>query len=304
MKNFKDCVHFKNTSLKDYCTFKIGGYAKHLFVVYSSNALIEVCRFLQQKNINFKVIGLGANLLFSDRGYDGAIIVNQSASIMFRKNTVYVGSGTNFGELIFCCRKKGLSGIECLAGIPSTVGGALVNNLGAFNTTFENCVEWIEGFYLSNLNKKIRLHKNDCCFGYRTSIFKQGNFIITKAKLRLNYDNPLNISLKIRQCLTAKHQSQPVNLPSAGSIFKRCEIIPAKVIDELGLKGLTVGGAQISTKHAGFIVNTNNASASNVRSLISTIKAKVKAATNVNLPLELEILPYKNKILKPKIIDL
>ena len=282
----------KGVSLKDFCTFHIGGKAKFLFVTEDTTTLIKVCSYAKSHNIKYKIIGLGANLLFDDLGYNGLIIVNKTNEILFRKNSVYTSSGVNVTSLIMKCYIRSLSGIERLAGIPSTVGGAVVNSLGAFNTNFCDFVEYVECYHKSDLTKKLKLTNEQCKFGYRTSLFKNGEYIITKVKLRLYEDDKTLIQQRIKEAIEKKTETQPLGVPSAGSIFKRRNIIPAKVIDELGLKGTKIGGAEISTKHAGFIVNTNSATSKDVKNLISLIQEKVKTVTNEYLTPEIEFVEY------------
>ena len=215
-----DNFNFKNNvSLKDFCTFKIGGCAKFLFIAEDTVTLINVCLYAKEHNIKYKIIGLGANLLFDDLGYDGLIIVNKTNDICFTLRDpstplrmtakdvyipltplrmtakcveeshkrsdnffVYVDSGVNVTSLIMKCALRSLCGFECLAGIPSTVGGAVVNSLGAFDTNFSDHVEWVECYHKSNLTKKLRLTHDECKFSYRSSLFKNGEYIITKVK--------------------------------------------------------------------------------------------------------------------------
>ncbi len=287
--NGKDFCYTPNASLKNYCTFKVGGTAKHLIEVYNTDALIKVCYKCKLHNIKYKVIGMGANLLFDDFGFDGVIIVNKTKHVLFKKNCVYASSGVNISNLIVKCLNRSLGGFEKLIGIPATVGGATVNSLGAFDTNFTDFICQVKCLEIATGKIKI-LTNEKCKFGYRDSIFKAGEFIILSVKLNLNFMQQEIIKRNMQQALKRKTTSQPLNCPSAGSIFKRTSIIPAKVIDELGLKGLRVGGASVSTKHAGFIVNDGNASAADIVKLIEIIKQKVKNAYNVILPVEIEIV--------------
>lgn len=311
-----------NVSLKDFCTFKIGGSAKFLCIADNINTLIKLCKYCKSHNIKYKIIGLGANLLFDDLGFDGMIIVNKTNKILFEQGSqrskqsasngiteatnlglclqeqtsksavAYVDSGANVTSLIMQCYHRSLSGIENLAGIPSTVGGAVVNSLGAFDTNFSDYVEYVECYHKDNLNKKLILSNQQCQFDYRSSLFKNGDYIITKVKLKLKTDDKTLIQKRIQEAIDKKRSNQPLDLPSAGSVFKRGHIIPAKVIDDLGLKGTKIGGAEISTKHAGFIVNNTNATSENVKQLISLIQEKVKTVYNEDLQPEIEFVEY------------
>ena len=279
-----------DANLKNYCTFKIGGNAKYLIIVNSYNSLIKVCKQLKLHNIKCKIIGMGANLLFDDLGFNGAIIVNKTNNLEFSGTTVVADGGVNLTHLIIQASELGLSGLENLSGIPSTLAGGIVNNVGAFGTEIADCVESVE-CYDENFKKKI-LTKKDCEFEYRNSVFKRKNLIITKAILKLKQNEKSLIKKRINDAILKKSTTQPLNYPSAGSVFKRCEIIPAKVIDELGLKGTNIGGAEISTKHAGFIVNNSSATSKDVKDLINLIKEKVKTVHNVDLKEEIEFVEY------------
>ncbi len=280
----------KNVSLKNYCTMKVGGNTKYLYVANSKNDLLQACVFCNQHKIKFKIIGFGANLIFSDNGYDGMIIINRLNSLIFRKTHAYAESGVAMSSLINKCFFKGLSNLEKLSGIPSTVGGAVVNNLGAFDCTFGDYVEYVECYKKSNPQKPIILKNKDCNFSYRSSIFKNENYIITKVKINLKQGLKLQIKQQIVEAINKKTNTQPLDLPNAGSIFKRSDIIPAKIIDELGLKGLVVGKAQISKKHAGFIVNLGGATAQDIKGLIAIIKYKVEETLSKNLETEVEFV--------------
>ena len=281
-----------NVSLKDFCTFRIGGEAKFLYFAYSNIQLIDVCLYCKSHNIKYKVIGLGANLLFDDLGFDGMIIINKTNEILFEENAVLVDGGVNVTTLIMKCYLRSLCGFENLVGIPSTVGGAVVNSLGAFNTNIGDFVEYVECYHKKDLTKKLTLNHEECKFGYRTSLFKKNEYIITKVKLKLKHDNKKLIKERIDKAIEKKRDTQPLNQHSAGSVFKRGNIIPAKVIDELGLKGTKIGGAEVSTKHAGFIVNSHSATSKEVKQLIAFIQNKVKTTYNEDLEPEIEFVEY------------
>ena len=281
----------KNEDLKKYCTFKIGGTAKYVFICHSTTDLLDTLFFSIKTKHKFKVIGFGANLLFSDEFYDGIIIVNKSSEIEFFNTKVKVDSGVAVSSLINKCAELNLSGLENLSGIPSTVGGGVFNNLGAFDCEFSNFVEGVECYNTNNLKDKIYLNKKDCKFSYRDSLFKHSNLIITKVILNLKKDDKTLIQKRIIDTIKKKAETQPLNLPSAGSVFKRNEeIIPAKIIDELGFKGAQFGSAQVSEKHAGFIVNLGNATSFQVKKLIEEIETQVEEKLNISLEKEIEFV--------------
>lgn len=267
-------VYF-NENLKKYNTFHIGGKAKYLLVVYNENLLHKVCYECKTHNIHYKVIGLGSNLLFDDEGYNGAIIVNRSEKIYKQKNTITVSSGTTIASLINYATTHSLSGLEPFAGIPSTLGGAITNNMGAHGYEISDFIISIKCCEKNNPNTILTLKNKDCDFKYRNSIFKSNKYIILSATLRLNRGNINDIRNKTQEYLKLKLNTQPLNKQSAGSVFLRSNLIPALVIDNLGLKGYSIGDAQISKKHAGFIINKGRAKAKDVLKLIEYINMSV-----------------------------
>ena len=285
-------IHLTCANLSDFCTFRIGGFAKDLYIVYDEQSLYDVCLDCYTHNIKSKVIGMGANLLFDDLGYNGAIIVNKSNEVEFDESSVVASAGANLTKLIQRCFVRGLGGFERLAGIPSTLGGALVNNAGAFLCEISNCVESVDCIDIEANFKPISLTKKECEFAYRDSVFKRKKFIITRAKLNLKQKDKEVIKNEIETSLLQKKLSQPLYFPSAGSVFKRSDYAPSKLIDELGLKGLSVGGAQVSTKHAGFIINTNNATSADVKTLVKKIEHLVTSRLGVTLEREIEYVEF------------
>lgn len=279
-----------NIGLKDYCTFNIGGNAKYLIEAKNKTHLLNVCKECKLHNIKYKVIGIGANLLFDDKGFNGTIIVAKFNNIKINNTKIIADAGTNLTALITIAANNSLSGLEELAGIPATIGGAIVNNVSSHNTCIADYVEYVECYKKNNLSKKLVLAKKDCLFGYRSSIFSSCKYIITKVCFNFNRCETSEIKHKISEAIKAKQTNQPLNYPSAGSIFKRGKLIASKVIDELGLKGLRIGDAQVSTKHAGFIVNVGSASSKDVKALISIIKDKVLSVLGETLENEIEIV--------------
>lgn len=285
-----DVEIYKNKSLKDFCTFKIGGKAKYVYICNTTYALISVIKHCKKKGIKFKVIGLGANILFDDAGYDGAIIINRTNNVLFRQERVYADSGVNVTNLIKKCYLRSLGGLENLSGIPATIGGAVVNNLGAFGSSLSEFVDYVKVIDTKNPDKVFTLNKKDCNFDYRKSIFQNSDLVVLRVKFVLQKEEKTLIQKRITSAIEKKTSTQPLNYPSAGSVFKHSDIIPAKIIDELGLKGLIVGKAQISKKHAGFIVNLGGATSQDVKGLISVINYKVNEVYGKNLQCEIEIL--------------
>lgn len=278
----------KNANLKDFCTFHIGGKAKFLYIAYSLEQLLTVCKHCNKHNIRYKIIGMGANLLFDDLGFNGAIIVNKSNAIFVENNTVWVDSGVNLTSLILKLKQQSLGGFEALCGIPSTIGGGVVNNVGAFGVELGDFVKMVEVRRKNKLSTPIFLNNIDCEISYRDSIFKHEDYIITRVCLQVYQKDVADIEKNISKSINRKSATQPLDSYSAGSTFKRSNIIPAKIIDDLGLKGFSVGDAQISQKHAGFIINTGSASSCDVINLITFIQNQVYLQTNEKIEPEIE----------------
>lgn len=286
--DIKDIEVYQNESLKKYCTFKIGGLAKYLIIVKTTKALINIVKMCEEKNIKYKVIGRGANLLFSDNGYDGVIIVNRSSKIRIKENILEVDSGCNINFLCQELSKLSLGGLEFSYGIPSSLGGAICNNMGAFGGEIGPLVKSVK--ILENGKISI-ISQKKCNFSYRNSIFLQKNAIILSAKLKFETGNPTEIKKNMLANLKRKSDSQPTDVPSAGSVFRRMnEFMPAKVIDLLHMKGTKFGDAMISSKHAGFIVNVGNATSQDVKSLINYIQEKVFFHYSILLQPEIEFV--------------
>lgn len=280
----------ENVSLKDYCTFKIGGNARYLIECKSKTQLLNVCKTCKLHNIRYKIVGLGANLLFADNEFNGAITIPKFNKIKVTNNLVTAEAGINLTAFIVQLSKHNLSGLENLAGIPASIGGAVVNNVSSFDTSISDFITQVECYKKTNLNKRLIISSSGCLFTYRGSIFSSNEYIITKVYFRFPTDNYADIKQKIDLAIKTKVENQPLNYPSAGSIFKRGNVIASKVIDELGLKGLRIGDAQVSTKHAGFIVNLGSATSKDVKALISIIKEKVLSNLGETLENEIEIV--------------
>ncbi len=289
-KHIKNLIYLPNEPLNKHCSFKIGGNAKHFLIVNSIDALLDSIYLCKQHSIKSKIIGGGSNLLFDDSGFDGAIIKYNNSFIKINNNTVYSCSGLDMFSLIQHIKEYNLGGLEFSIGVPAMLGGAIVNNLGAYNNDISTYVKHIT---VLRKNHIIYLNKGDCNFEYHSSIFQKNNDIILAATFNLPYQNKSITQKNLLEYLSKRTSSQPLNLPNAGSIFKRSNnIIPAKLIDTAGLKGLQINNCQISTKHAGFIVNLGNASSADVLALIEIIKNKIYDQYDVILEPEIEYVPF------------
>ena len=282
--------HFTNEPLAQHCSFKIGGNAKYFIFAHNIDALLDVLYTCKQHSIKHKIIGNGSNLLFDDLGYNGAIIKYDDNFKQIKDNKLYASSGVDISELIQYTLQYNLSGLEFTVGVPAKLGGAIVNNLGAYNKEISTYIEHIT--ILRN-NHIVYLTPTECNFGYHSSNFQKTNDIILSAIFNLPSQSNDITRIKMCEYMNRRSTSQPLNLPNAGSIFKRIDdIIPAKLIDNAGLKGLSVGKAQVSNKHAGFIVNLGNATSKDVLNLIEIIKQKIYEKYKIKLFTEIEYVPY------------
>lgn len=277
-----------NEQLKFHSTIRLGGNAE-IFAVPST--LFELNNYLnlaKEFDTEYKIIGSGSNILFSDKGFDGLVISTENfKGITAEKNVITVKSGERINSVINYCTKHGLSGLENLYGIPATLGGAVYQNASAMNTDIsDNIVE-----VATLKNDKIKIYsKKDCDFSYRKSIFKRNNEIILWAKFSLKQETQSKIKEKIFQAIDFRNIHQPKGR-SLGSTFKNTAKISAgKIIDECNLKGVKQGGAEVSTLHANFILANENCTSTDVYSLIRYIENTVKAKTNISLIREIELV--------------
>lgn len=297
----------ENVLLKNYTTFKIGGPAKYFFIAKTKEDLKKAIILAKKINLPFFILGKGSNILISDKGYNGLVINFQFSNLKFQKNKIIAGGGISLGVLVNKSIKKGLTGLEWAIGIPGTLGGAIYGNAGAFGNTIADIVKSVEvlqilGFKnqkskIKNYKFKIKKFKNkECQFSYRESVFKhKKNLIILSAELELKKAKKEEIKKKIFQYLDHRKKNQPLDFFSAGSIFKNpLGYSAGKLIEECNLKGERIGDAQISEKHANFIVNLGKAKASDVKKLINLIKKKVKKRFKINLEEEICYLDFKN----------
>ncbi|MBQ8254361.1 MAG: UDP-N-acetylmuramate dehydrogenase [Clostridia bacterium] len=283
----------RDCSLASFSSFHIGGNAS--YVIYPTTAdelasLSALCHSISVPNI---VIGNGSNLLFSDSGYEGAVILTtQIKDIKIKGNTVKAGCGVSLTHLASEVSESALTGLEFAYGIPGTVGGALYMNAGAYGGEMKDVCVSVKVY--DTVNDEIYdIKAEDCAFGYRESIVQSGDKIILGAKFTLSEGNPSEIIEKMNCLMQQRIDKQPLNYPSAGSVFKRYPgYFAGKLIEDAGLKGYTIGGAQVSEKHAGFIINVGNATAADVLALIAHIRSVIKE--NVGIELQTEVKYIEN----------
>jgi len=278
-----------NILLSKYTTFKIGGKAKFFIEPLDAEDLRRVLKISRKNNLKIFIIGEGSNLLVSDEGVEGVVIKLDNQ--YFRKtkildNYIYAGAGLKINQLLNLCIKNSFSGLEFLAGIPGSLGGALTMNAGTKDSFIGERIKEVEVMdYRGNIK---RLNSKDIIFDYRYSDLDR--FIILGALLKLKKANTEDILSRIKYFKDYRKLTQELSYPNAGCIFKNPKgFSAAKLIDLCGLKGKSIGGAQVSLRHANFIINRNNAKAVDVLKLIDYIRKKVKRRFNVDLELEIKL---------------
>ena len=303
-----------NEPMKLHTSFKIGGPADFFITANNIQEIREVVNIAKENNLPLKVVGNGTNLLVKDNGFRGIILKTNLQEIKITKtknkdeiNTKYkinemessinckeeyivnVQSGMALGKLAQILLKNEIGGFEFASGIPGTIGGAIKMNAGAYGGEFKDIVQDVT--YLNEQNDIVVIQNMQCDFSYRHSLFSNKDYIILGCNLKLYKDTKENIKNKLDENLQSRKEKQPIEYPSAGSTFKRGEdFITAKLIDECGLKGYTIGGAKVSEKHAGFIINKNNATAEDVINLIKHVTEIVYEKTGKKINLEIEII--------------
>lgn len=292
-ERLKASVIKKDEQMSKYTTFKIGGKADIFIIVNDLEELKYIINIIHKYNITFNIIGNGSNILIKDEGIRGIVLkINlQKINIEYIDDyaLVSVEAGVKNGELAAKLQKCGLGGFEFAAGIPGTIGGAIKMNAGANENEFKDIVVNVK--YMDYNGNIKEINNSECEFSYRNSLFFKNRYVILGATLKLYKQDKEKIMEKMQELLSIRKQKQPLSMPSAGSTFKRGkEFITAKLIDECGLKGYSIGDAQVSNIHAGFIVNKGNATAKDVIELTDYVKKKVKEKFNKDIELEVEII--------------
>ncbi len=287
-------VKFKrNILLKNHTTFKIGGPAEYFFEAKTEQDLVKAIKTAQEMKLDFFILGSGGNVLVNDKGFKGLVIKIDNTKYKIQNTKIHAEAGLSLSKLITATTEKGLTGMEWAAGMPGTLGGAVQGNASAFNQSISDVVKNVKALEIKN-HKIKNLKKKDCKFKYRKSIFKENrNLIILSVELEFKKDNKEEIKKRIKQNLKWRRKHQPLEYPSAGSVFKNPpEHFAGWLIEECGLKEKKIGKAQVSKKHANFIINLGNAKSEEVLELIKLIKTKVKQKFNIELKEEIEYLGF------------
>jgi len=281
--------------MSKHTSFKIGGNADIFVKVSDVEKLKALLQFAKLENINVTIVGNGSNLLVKDNGIRGIVVKLDFKKIKIEKIDnenvkVIAEAGASLGMIAQKLASENISGFEFAAAIPGSIGGAIRMNAGAFGGEFKDIV--VRTKCLDEYGNVHILKNDEQRFSYRHSIFFDENLIILETELLLKIENNSDeIRRKMNEYLESRKANQPINYPSAGSTFKRGEdFITAKLIDECGLKGFSIGGAQVSEIHAGFIVNTGNATAKDVIELVDYVKNRVYEKFGKKIELEVEVL--------------
>lgn len=277
--------------LKEHTTYKVGGRAICAVVPEDEKKLITLLSFFKEKNIKYMVLGNGSNVIFNDSGYNGVIIKLDNFNYLnIINNKIVVGAGYPLNKLALRVSRLGFTGMEFAAGIPGTIGGAVYMNAGAYKSDMSNIITSIKvltpDYEIKTMNNK------ELDFNYRTSFLqKNKDYICLEATITLMKGNSEEIMEIINERKKRRVETQPLEYPSAGSVFRNPEgDFAGRLIEEIGYKGKSIGGAQVSLKHANFIINTGNATGEEIKELINDIKNKIKEKYNIELKAEQEFV--------------
>lgn len=285
----------KNVSLSKYTTYRVGGVASVIVYPKNIDSLIQLIKILKANQVLYKILGNGSNLLFSDKKYEGVLIkLSEFDDIeFFGQNKVRVGAGFSLVRLCALVAKRGLAGLEFASGIPGTVGGSVYMNAGAYKSDMGYVVSEVKVLtpdlrVISLVNKEMQFH-------YRTSFLQHHpEYICLEVVFRLEKGNRKMIEDVIKERRNRRKESQPLEYPSAGSVFRNPEgRFAGQMIEELGLKGFVHGGAMISDKHANFIVNYKNATSSDIKYLIDLAHKKVLEKYDIDMKIEQEFVNWE-----------
>ena len=277
--------------LKEHTTYKVGGKAICAVIPEDEKKLITLLSYLRENKIKYKVLGNGSNVIFNDSGYNGVIVKLDNFNYLnIINNKIIVGAGYPLNKLALRVSRLGFTGMEFATGIPGTVGGAVYMNAGAYKSDM--------GYILTSIkvltpDYKIKVMKNEeLDFHYRSSFLqKNKDYVCLEATITLIKGNSVEIMDLINERKKWRIETQPLEYPSAGSVFRNPEgDFAGRLIEEIGYKGKSIGGAKVSEKHANFIINTGSATGEDIKKLIKEIKEKIKEKYNIELKVEQEFI--------------
>lgn len=280
-----------NEPMKKHTTFKIGGPADVLILPGTIADLKTTVDYCRKNQLPIFIFGLGSNILVRDKGIRGVAVKigHNFKEVVVSGREIYAQAGIRLSELARRAADNSLTGIEFAEGIPGSLGGAVVMNAGAYNGQIQDVITEVDA--ISPTGEEKKFYSDEIGFGYRTSIFQNNGYIIIAARMRLQPGQQQDIRSKMRGYAGSRREKQPLEYPSAGSVFRRPDnAYVGPMIENLGLKGYSIGGAQISVKHAGFIINTGNATAWDVMELIEFIQKAAREKYGVELQTEIKIV--------------
>ena len=282
--------HLSNEPMKLHTTFRVGGPAEDLYMVETADEIVRIIDACEENDTDYYIIGNGSNLLVSDKGFKGTIIEisNNMNNIKAEADGLYAEAGALLSAIATTARDNSFTGFEFASGIPGTLGGAVTMNAGAYGGEMKDVVEYVD--VLRN-GRKARIPGSDMDFSYRHSRVMEDDLIVLGAKLIFSHGSKDAITAHMKELRDKRNEKQPVEFPSAGSTFKRPEgYFAGKLIMDAGLKGFSIGGAQVSEKHAGFIINKGEATADDIYKLICHVQKEVEDKFGVKLEMEVRML--------------
>lgn len=285
---------FENEPMSMHTTFRIGGPARYFAIVNSEEDLIKTIKLVKEENQEYFVLGNGSNILVSDKGFDGVVLQlsGEFDTIHLSGNNIIAGSGLLLSQVAKTALDNSLAGLEFASGIPGTIGGAIVMNAGAYGSEMKDVVKAVRILWLEPDEPTIEtLSLDDLKLSYRHSILKERKGIVLDVKLTLKPGSKEEIKSIMDDLAAKRREKQPLEYPSAGSTFKRPEgYFAAKLIEDAGLKGYKVGTAMVSDKHAGFVVNTGGAKATEVKQVMDHVVHTVNQSFGITLEPEVILL--------------
>lgn len=291
IKNLNVGKVIENAIMKDYTTYKVGGKVICIVLPEDEDSLLKLLNYIKVNKIKYKIIGNGSNVIFNDSGYDGVIIkLDNFNHLNIINNKIIVGAGYKLNKLALRVSRLGLSGMEFATGIPGTIGGAVYMNAGAYKTDMGYIVTSVK-VITPDLEIKT-LYNKDLDFHYRTSFLqKNKDYICIEATLSLFKGNAEEIMELIEERKKRRVETQPLEHPSAGSVFRNPEgDFAGRLIEEIGFKGKCIGGAKVSEKHANFIINNGGATGEEIKELIGQIQKEIKNKYDIELKVEQEFV--------------
>jgi len=282
----------ENVDMRQYTSFKAGGCAREMVIVESVEELQAVLRELHRENKKWIMLGNGSNTLISDKGFDGVVVKlgDYFACVAVEEDGLVCGTAALMSVVAKIALRESMTGFEPLSGIPGSLGGAVFMNAGAYDGEMKDIVEYVDIVTRDGSEVK-RVKGEDMDFSYRHSILEESGDVAVFVKLKMPKGNPEDIAAKMQELMKRRNEKQPVQYPSAGSFFKRpTGYFAGKLVQDAGLKGLTVGGAQVSELHSGFVINIGGATATDIIDLMHLVQNTVYDKFGVKLEPEVRII--------------